>query len=125
MKGKNESVEAWVAEPQNTARSVIVTIFGDTIIPATSSVWLAQLFQLTDTFDFSARLVRSSLRRLVEAGWFTTERVGRESRYTLTPFAIEESEQAEKRIYRTPHPDWSGCWTVPLPQFSDGLRPGG
>ena len=108
----SEVVQDWVAAPQNTARSVLVTIFGDTIVPVTSSVWLAQLFQLTDTFGFTARLVRTSLFRLAAEGWFTNDRVGRQSRYSLTPLAIEESEQASTRIYQSPDPNWAGSWTV-------------
>ena len=105
-------LESWAAAPENTARSVLVTIFGDTVLPVGESVWLAQLFKLTELFGFSGRLVRTSLFRLAAEGWFTNERVGRQSRYVLTPLAIEESEQAEQRIYHSPDPDWTGEWTV-------------
>ena len=105
-------LEAWVAEPRNTARSVLVTIFGDTILPTSNSIWLAQLFQLTDIFGFSGRLVRTSMFRLAAEGWFTSERLGRQSRYSLTPLAIEESEQAAKRIYHPSEANWSDNWTV-------------
>ena len=104
--------QSWTSEPKNTARSVLATIFGDTILPVSNSVWLAQLFQMTELFGFSGRLVRTSMYRLAEQGWFTNERVGRQSRYFLTPLAIDESERAANRIYHSPHPDWSGEWTA-------------
>ena len=118
-------IRSWVAEPKNTARSVLVTIFGDTILPVTTSIWLAQLFQLTDAFAFSRRLVRTSLFRLAAEGWFTNERVGRESRYSLTPLAIEESRQAAQRIYQTSDPNWAGSWIavfLDAPALTDSDR---
>ena len=102
----------WAARPDISARSVLVTIFGDTVVPVTSSLWLAQLFTLTDVFGFNRRLVRTSMFRLAAEGWLTNERVGRQSRYHLTPLAIEESEQAAKRIYSMQVSPWSGTWTL-------------
>jgi phenylacetic acid degradation operon negative regulatory protein len=102
----------WAAEPDISARSVLVTIFGDTLLPATTSVWLSQLFKLTDRFGFSGRLIRTSMFRLAAEGWLTNERVGRQSRYHLTPLAIEESEQASHRIYSMGHSSWTGSWTL-------------
>ncbi len=102
----------WVARPQNTARSVLVTMFGDTVIPVSTSVWLAQVFQMTDVFEFSRRLVRTSMFRLAAENWFVNERIGRQSKYTLTPNALEESQQASTRIYHESHPDWLGRWCV-------------
>lgn len=106
------SPSEWAAEPDISARSVLVTIFGDTIVPVASSVWLAQLFKLTDIFGFSGRLIRTSMFRLAAEGWLTNERVGRQSRYHLTPLAIEESEQAASRIYATETTAWTGDWTL-------------
>jgi len=108
----SQLIKDWIAAPKNTARSVLVTIFGDTLLPVHTSVWLSDLFQLTDVLGFSERLVRTSMFRLAADGWLTSERIGRQSQYSLTTLAIEESEQAEQRIYHSPHPDWSGEWAV-------------
>lgn len=105
-------LDAWRAEPQNTARSVIATIFGDTIAPIGNTVWLAQLFQLTEPFGFSERLVRTSLYRLANEHWCRNERIGRQSRYALTRSALDETRAAEQRIYQLPALDWSGSWTA-------------
>ncbi len=121
----DELVAEWVAHPENTARSMLVTVFGDTVIPVATRVWLAQLFELTGVFGFSGRLVRTSMFRLAAENWLSNERVGRQSRYTLTPTALEESQQASMRIYHETHPDWSGRWSVVLlnaPTLDDGQR---
>lgn len=112
MPSQRQRIDAWVSEPQNTARSVIATIFGDTVSPLGGSIWLAQLFQLTEVFGFSPRLVRTSLYRLAGEDWCTNERVGRQSRYSLTEAAAEETRRAEQRIYTAPDPHWSGEWTA-------------
>lgn len=110
-------IDEWVARPENTARTVLVTIFGDAIAPLTSGVWLAQLFQLTDVLGFSERLVRTSMTRLVSEGWLDNERVGRQSRYSLTEAARNETVEASRRIYHESTPVWSGTWAV---AFIDG-----
>jgi len=118
-------IESWASQPENTARSVLVTIFGDTVRPSTNAIWLSQLFQLTDVLGFSERLVRTSMFRLAAEGWLSSERVGRQSQYSLTPLAIQESEQADRRIYQSPCPDWSGQWAavfVDAPALESDLR---
>lgn len=114
-------VHQWASQPDISARSVLVTIFGDTVLPVTRELWLAQLFRLTRVFGFSDRLTRTSMFRLAEDGWLTNERVGRQSRYRLTDLAVEESAQAEPRIYQASVPEWEGQWSLVIldgPQLS-------
>ena len=107
-----KAIEQWAAQPHISARSVLVTIIGDTLIPVTSSVWMAQMMALTEVFGFSDRLVRTSMTRLVNDGWLTNERVGRQSRYHFTELALKESAQADGRIYGVEEADWAGEWTL-------------
>lgn len=107
-------IRSWTEAPDISARSVLVTIFGDTILPVTNSFWLAQLFRLTEAMGFNDRLIRTSMFRLAEDRWLTNERIGRQSRYTLTDHAVRESEQASQRIYHRTTSDWSGTWTLAI-----------
>lgn len=109
-----DTIASWSAKPDTSARSVLVTIFGDTVLPVSQDVWMSQLFQLTESFGFSDRLVRTSMFRLAGEGWLTNERVGRQSRYTLTDLAVAESTRANHRIYEVTAADWSGSWTLVL-----------
>ncbi|MCE2516108.1 MAG: hypothetical protein J4F37_14075 [Acidobacteria bacterium] len=68
------------SEPDISARSVLVTVLGDSVLPVTKTLWLSSLFQLAKPFGFSERLVRTSMFRLVAEGWMTNERIGRRSR---------------------------------------------
>lgn len=99
---------------------MLVTIIGDTLIPVTSSVWMAQMLSLTEVFGFSDRLVRTSMTRLVNEGWLRNERVGRQSRYHFTELALHESAQADGRIYGVGDVDWTGEWTLLFATNLDG-----
>lgn len=97
-----------------SARSVLVTVFGDAVVPAGGEIWLGDLIDLCAPFGFNHRLVRTSLSRLTAEGWFATERVGRRSRYRLAPTATEEFADAEGRIYHLGTTPWDGRWTFAL-----------
>lgn len=107
-------VQTWRAAPHISARSVLVTILGDTVLPATRKVWLSQLLRLAEPFGFNARLVRISMFRLAEEGWVRSERHGRRSLYLLTPLAEREFADAADRIYRDRRPPLDGEWTFML-----------
>lgn len=108
---------AWGRGQDISARSALVTILGDSIAPLGGSVWLADLISLAEPFGFSERLVRTSMFRLASEEWVTSERIGRRSRYSLTPSASEEFSAADARIYRHGTPEWDGLWTL---VFVDG-----
>ena len=99
------------SEPDISARSVLVTVLGDSVLPVTKTLWLSSLFRLADPFGFSERLVRTSMFRLVAEGWMTNERIGRRSRYSMTLLAVRESEDADRRIYGAESDPWDGLWT--------------
>lgn len=100
------------SRPDISARSVLVTIFGDSIVPTGGAIWLGDLIALAAPFGFSDRLVRTSMYRLAAEGWFHTDRVGRRSRYELSADAQGNFADAEARIYRTRRPEWDGEWTL-------------
>ena len=106
------SIEAWAKQPEISARSTLVTIIGDTLIPIGSSLWMSQMLRLSEVFGFSDRLVRTSMNRLVAEEWLRTERVGRQSKYHLTELALTESARASERIYRADDADWTGEWVL-------------
>ncbi len=104
----------WGALPVTSARSVLVTILGDSVAPLGAEIWLADLFELTQPFGFSQRLVRTSMYRLVNENWLENERVGRKSRYRLTDYARRECIDADRRIYRRASRHWDGEWSLVL-----------
>jgi phenylacetic acid degradation operon negative regulatory protein len=99
-------------KPDASARTVLVTVFGDGIEPHGGEVWAGSLLQLVEPLGMNERLVRTSLNRLVGEGLLVTRRHGKRSFYSVTPLARREFLRAERRIYHPRGDPWDGRWTV-------------
>jgi phenylacetic acid degradation operon negative regulatory protein len=92
--------------------SLIVTIFGDAIMPRGGAVALGSLIELAAPFGLNQRLVRTAVSRLAQEGWLEGRRVGKLSEYHLSTHGRERFAEATKRIYSAPDTQWSGRWTL-------------
>lgn len=113
---RTANIGKWIAHFLGTdpprAKSVAMTVFGDSIAPHGGAVWLGSLIALLTPFGISDRLVRTSVFRLVEDGWLQARREGRRSLYSLTPAGLRRFEHAYRRIYGPPNLEWNGTWTM-------------
>lgn len=109
--------QLYMAKNPLRSKSVVMTLFGDVILPHGGALWLGSLIRLLAPFGISDRLVRTSVYRLAEEGWLSAQREGRRSMYTLRPSAARRFEHAVKRIYTPTYLAWDGSWThvVALP----------
>ncbi|MGO4525798.1 PaaX family transcriptional regulator C-terminal domain-containing protein [Microvirga sp. 2MCAF35] len=96
------------------AGSLIVTVFGDAVVPRGGVLSLASLHEIMRAFRISDTLVRTALSRLVSEGWFERWKVGRNSYYRLAPQGEEAFAQATQRIYAAPPQDWQGAFDLLL-----------
>lgn len=101
--GNQESVRAEVAAPPR-AGHFIVTLYGDVVEPRGGTLWMGRVIALCQAAGLSETLVRTAMSRLVAAGQFVGERVGRRSYYRLTPAAQVEFSQADKVLFSPPKP---------------------
>jgi phenylacetic acid degradation operon negative regulatory protein len=92
--------------------SLIVTIFGDSIMPRGGAVALGSLIALAAPFGLNERLVRTATARLAQDGWLEGRRVGKLSEYHLSRDGRERFAEATRRIYSEPDTEWSGRWTL-------------
>src|SRR5258708_35013586 len=69
-------------EPSRTG-SIVITVFGDAIVPRGGSVWLGTLLKFFETLDIDSSVVRTAMSRLTADGWFERIKVGRNSFYRL------------------------------------------
>ena len=92
--------------------SLIVTMFGDSIMPRGGVVTLGSLIALAAPFGLKERLVRTAAARLAKEGWLEARRAGKLSEYRLSPGGRERFAEATRRIYSEPETEWSGRWTV-------------
>lgn len=116
MRARRGDVHSWArnflrAEPPRS-KSLMVTLFGDSIAPRAGGLWLSELIQLLRPFHVNERLVRTSTFRLAEEGWLKAERQGRRSRYSLTELGLQRIDHAHGRIYSPLPHKWDGLWTV-------------
>jgi phenylacetic acid degradation operon negative regulatory protein len=101
---------ALAAEPPK-AKSLVVTVWGDSIAPHGGAVWLSGLIGLLAPFGINERLVRTSVYRLAQEGWLSARQHGRRSLYRLTSQGQRRFEHAYRRIYAPPPTDpWDGSW---------------
>ncbi len=100
-------------EPSRTG-SIIVTVFGDAIVPRGGSVWLGTLLEFFETLDIDSGVVRTAMSRLAADGWLTREKVGRNSFYRLADKGRQTFEAATRHIYDPPPSDWTGRFELLL-----------
>ncbi len=94
------------------ARSLLMTIWGDSITPHGGTIWLGSLIDLVESFGLNERVVRTSVFRLKKEQLLSSKQIGRRSFYTLTESGQHRFEEATKRIYNHQAEDWAGDWTL-------------
>ncbi|MFQ3788528.1 phenylacetic acid degradation operon negative regulatory protein PaaX [Halomonas sp. A29] len=92
--------------------SLIITLYGDAIVPRGGTVWLGSISQLLEPIGVNERLVRTSVYRLTQETWLQGEKVGRRSYYSLSGPGRRRFEQAFKRVYYGNGEVWDGGWTL-------------
>ena len=96
------------------AGSVILTAFGDVILPRGGRIWLGSLIRILEPLGLSERLVRTSVFRLIKDEWLETESHGRRADYFLTAGGRRRFEEAARLIYAPRAPLWDRRWRLIL-----------
>src|SRR5215204_553378 len=100
-------------EPSRTG-SIVITVFGDAIVPRGGSVWLGTLLAFFGELDIDASVVRTAMSRLTADGWFERNKIGRNSFYRLVQSGRQTFDIATKHIYGPPASDWTGRFELLL-----------
>ena len=96
------------------AGSLIISVFGDAILPRGGRVWLGSLIRLLEPLELNERLIRTSVFRLAKEEWLRTETVGRRADYALTHSGRRRFEEAARHIYASHAPLWDRRWRLIL-----------
>ena len=97
--------------PPNVA-SLVVSTFGDAVVPHGGAIWLGSLIRWLAPFGVNERAVRTAVQRLTSGDWFHTRTTGRRSDYSLTPTSRHTFADAERRIYAEAPHEWDRSWSV-------------
>lgn len=100
-------------EPSRTG-SIVITLFGDAIVPRGGSVWLGTLLEFFKTLDIDSGVVRTAMSRLAADGWLERNKVGRNSFYRLDEKGRHTFDTATRHIYDAPASDWTGRFELLL-----------
>jgi len=94
------------------ARSLLMTVWGDSVTPHGGTVWLGSLIELVAAVGLNERVVRTSVFRLKQDKLLSSHQEGRRSYYTLTTTGEHLFEEATKRIYTSQPTPWNAEWTL-------------
>jgi phenylacetic acid degradation operon negative regulatory protein len=106
-------VEQLRREPSRTG-SIVITVFGDAIVPRGGAVWLGTLLAFFETIDIESGVVRTAMSRLAADGWLERNKVGRNSFYRLVKKGRQTFDAATRHIYDSQSSDWTGRFELLL-----------
>jgi len=92
--------------------SVIISIFGDLVLPRRGDIAAGQLQTILERLGIDAGAMRTAISRLGKEGWVGSSRAGRSSIYRLSPAAVPEFDIAARTIYAPQRPAPEGGLTL-------------
>ncbi|MEA2838710.1 MAG: phenylacetic acid degradation operon negative regulatory protein [Methylobacteriaceae bacterium] len=107
------------------AGSLIVTLFGDAIVPRGGHLALASLLEIMRAFRVSETLVRTAMSRLVAEGLFERKKIGRNTFYSLSSSGRQAFSEAAQKIYGASCQEWDGRFDLVLLEGSGMERADG
>jgi phenylacetic acid degradation operon negative regulatory protein len=110
-------VEHLRREPSRTG-SIVITLFGDAIVPRGGSVWLGTLLEFFKSLDIDSGVVRTAMSRLASDGWLERDKVGRNSFYRLAKKGRQTFDTAVTHVYNPLLAGWTGRFELLL--ITDG-----
>ncbi len=106
------------ATPPLRVWSLIVTFYGDAIVPRGGELWLGTITELMAAMRIDERAVRAAMSRLAKDDWVERHKIGRRSFYALSPQGRSEFVAASERIYASQAERKANDWRVAL--LADG-----
>lgn len=110
----SQRLDAFRQQRRVHAGSLIISVFGDAVMPRGGRIWLGSLIRLLEPLELNERLIRTSVFRLAKEEWLSTVAVGRRSDYALTVSGKRRFEEASRHIYASHAPLWDRRWRLVL-----------
>jgi phenylacetic acid degradation operon negative regulatory protein len=110
-----------------SARSLLLTVLGEFVLPGRQPVWTSVLIELLADLDVAEKAARQAIMRTADDGWIEPSRVGRQTRWALTAAGTRLLREGTERIYgfAAEEQPWDGRWllmTVGVPENNRTLR---
>jgi phenylacetic acid degradation operon negative regulatory protein len=105
------------------ARSMLLTVLGEYVLPMRDGVWQETLIAALNTLDYKTQAARQALARSVGGGWLRTERHGRRGRVHHTDHTRAMLSSGAERIYGFGEPrSWDGRWLLVVVRVPEERR---
>jgi phenylacetic acid degradation operon negative regulatory protein len=110
-----------------SARSLLMTILGEFVLPGHAVVWTTSLVAALGALGIEEKAARQAIARAAAEGLLDGERIGRRTRWTLSDGGRRLLQDGAARIYgfmRSQH-RWNGNWlvvAVTIPETQRQLR---
>ena len=113
------------AAGSDSARGQLFTVLGEFVLPGGGTAWTSSFIDVFARLGVEEKAIRQALMRTASDGWLVSERVGRRTRWTLTPAAHELLVEGTERIYGFPGTSagWDGRWLIVLARTPETERP--
>jgi phenylacetic acid degradation operon negative regulatory protein len=110
-----------------SARSLLLTVLGEFVLPSGRPVWTSTLIDLLADLDVAEKAARQAIMRTADSGWIEPSRIGRETRWSLTVAGTDLLREGSERIYdfAAEGQSWDGRWlvlTIAVPENNRALR---
>lgn len=107
-----------------SARSLLMTILGEFVLPRGDPVWTQTLVSTLALFGIEHKSARQALARTAAEGWLASERVSRQVRWSLTAPGQRLLSQGAQRIYSfgRDEVEWDGRWLMLLVSVPESQR---
>src|ERR1700712_3128590 len=87
------------AAGSGSARGQLFTVLGEFVLPGGGTAWTSSFIDVFARLGVEEKAIRQALMRTAADGWLVSERVGRRTRWTLTPSAHRLLVAGTERIY--------------------------
>jgi phenylacetic acid degradation operon negative regulatory protein len=108
-----------------SARGLLFTVLGEFVLPAGGAAWTSSFIEVFGRLGVEEKAIRQALMRTAGDGWLSAERIGRRTRWHLTPAALRLLTEGTERIYHfaAVARQWDGRWLLVLARASEKGRP--
>lgn len=107
-----------------SARGLLFTVLGEFVLPSGGRAWTSAILDVLGRLGIEQKAARQALMRTGAEGWLTSARVGRRSRWSLTPRAEQLLVEGTERIYGFAGPSlsWDGTMLLVLARVPETDR---
>src|ERR1700730_18374682 len=107
-----------------SARSQLLTVLGELVMPNGNSVWTSSLLYVLTGLGIEEQTARQAIARGAAAGWITPHRQGREVQWELTGAGRRLIETGAERVLSMSSgaESWDGRWVIVLVSIPQSQR---